>query len=223
LRGIMTSVREKALGFLQRAARLLRTRRDTTPIDSAAALESFVGTRSAYIAQKTLYGYVKTRMGIRYVAMFEDKNIIASLNIAKMYVFAACLSDLTVYAVATALHGRPVGNDAREALARRCYAAGLHENAAGAPAEFSAQDCIDEFDRRLAETDWPHGARQPENFTRSPRALKKWAPIEDKMKNFDSEIIENSVKYAWRDIREQFGKRIDGDAVGAEWSRQPAD
>jgi len=213
---------QKVAGILRGAAGLLWTRRDTTPIVSVAALENFIATRSAYIAQKTLYGYVKTRMGIRYPAMFEDKNIIASLNIAKMQVFAACLSDLTIYAVAASLHGRPLGNDARQAMARRCYAAALRENAAEAPAEFSAQDCIDEFHRRLAETDWQRGAFQPENFTRSPRALLRWAPIADELKNFDSEIIENSVKYAWRDIREQFHKRINGHAVGADWSRQSA-
>ena len=218
----MTSIWKKAGAFLYGAAELLRTRRDTARIDSVGVLEGFITTRSTYIAQKTLYGYVKTRMGTRYPAMFEDKNIIASLNIAKMHVFAACLSDLTIYAVATALHGRPVGNDARQAMARRCYAVGLRETAAGAPAEFSAQNCIDEFDRRLTETDWQRGALQPENFTRSPLALLKWAPIAENLKKFDSEIIENSVKYAWRDIREQFRKRIDGDAVSADWLRQPA-
>jgi hypothetical protein len=218
----MNSFWDTAADFLRGAAGLLRTRRDTTPIDSVAALEDFVATRSAYLAQKTLYGYVKTRMGIRYPAMFEDKSIIASLNIAKLHVFAACLSDLTIYAVATALHGLAVGNDDRQEMARRCYAAGLREIIPDVPAEFSVQDHIGEFDHRLAETDWQRGALQPENFTRSPRALFRWAPIEDKLKNFDSEIIENSVKYAWRDIREQFHKRIDGGAVGADWSRQPA-
>jgi hypothetical protein len=218
----MNAIWEKAGAFLRDAASLLRSRRETTPIDSVAALEGFVMTRSTYIAQKTLYGYVKTRMGTRYPAMFEDKNIVASLNIAKMYVFAACLSDLTIYAVATVLHGRPVGNDARQQMAKRCYATGLRETAVGAPAEFSVQDCIDEFDRRLAETDWQRGALQPENFTRSPLALLRWAPIADNLKKFDSEIIENSVKFAWRDIREQFRKRIEGDAVSADWARQPA-
>jgi hypothetical protein len=218
----MTSIWQKAEAFLRGAAGLLWTRRDTAPIDTVAALADFVTTRSTYIAQKTLYDYVKTRMGIRYPAMFEDKNIIASLNIAKMHVFAACLSDLTIYAVATALHGYPVGNDARQEMARRCYAAGLRETAAGASAGFSAQDCIDEFDRRLAGTDWQRGALQPENFTSSPLALLKWAPIADNLKKFDSEIIENSVKFAWRDIRERFRKRIDAAAVAADWSRQPA-
>jgi hypothetical protein len=215
----MNAIWEKAGAFLRDAASLLRSRRDTTPIDSVAALEGFVTTRSTYIAQKTLYGYVKARMGTRYPAMFEDKNIIASLNIAKMYVFAACLSDLTIYAVATVMHERPVGNNDRQEMARRCYAAGLRETAADAPAEFSAQDCTEEFARRLAETDWRRGALQPENFTCSPRALVRWAPIADNLKKFDSEIIENSVKYAWRDIREQFRNRINGDAVSADWPR----
>ena len=156
-----------------------------------AALEKFVSTRAAFVAQKTLYGYVKTRMGTRYVAMFEDKAMVASLNIAKMHVFAACLSDLSIYAVATAAYGHAVPNDSSRELARRCYAAGLRDNSADAPAEFSAQECIDEFDRRLSETDWQHGARQPENFTQSPASLVRWAPIADKLKKFDSEIIEN--------------------------------
>jgi hypothetical protein len=218
-RDLMTSFSEKAAEFLRGAAGMLMPRRDEGPVDSVAALERFVATRSAYIAQKTLYGYVKTRMGIRYPAMFEDKNIIASLNIAKMHVFAGCLSDLTIYSVATVLHRCAVGNDAREALARRCYAAGLRENTADAPAQFSPQDCLGEFDRRLADTDWQRGALTPENFTSSPLALMRWAPIEGKLKDFDREIVINSVKFAWRDVREQFHKRTDGSAVAADWSR----
>jgi hypothetical protein len=216
----MTSLREKTGSFWRKFMTLVGARPDTAPVDSVTALEKFVATRSAYVAQKTLYGYVKTRMGIRYAAMFEDKNMIASLNIAKMHVFAACLADLSIYAVATAVHGRSVPNDSSRELARRCYAAGLHDNSAEAPAEFSAQDCIDEFERRLAETDWQHGARQRENFSQSPAALVRWAPIADKLKKFDTEIVENSVKFAWRDVREQFNKRLDAAAVAADWARQ---
>jgi hypothetical protein len=222
-RDLMTTFSGKAAEFLRGAAGMLMPRRDKGPIDSVAALETFVTTRSAYIAQKTLYGYVKTRMGIRYPAMFEDKNIVASLNIAKMYVVAACLGDLAIYTVATVLDGHSVRNDAREALARRCYVAGLRENTADAPAQFSAQDCLGEFDRRLADTDWRRGALTPENFTSSPRALMRWAPIEGRLKDFDKEIVVNSIKFAWRDIREQFHKRIDGGAVAADWSRLSPD
>lgn len=211
---------EKAANFLRGAAGLLRTRRDTTPIASVAALENFIATRSAYLAQKTLYGYVKTRMGIRYPAMFADANVIASLNIAKMHMLAACLSDLTVYGVAQALHNQPIGNEERETLALRIFQAGLRDNAGEAPPQFSAEDAVDAFKRRLAETDWRKTALLPDNFTASPRALLRWAPIAEKLKEFDSEIVENSVKFAWRDIREQFRKRIDAAAVGADRPRQ---
>lgn len=215
----MTSIRELTVGFWRKVLPLLRNRRASTPIDSVASLEDFVSTRAAYVGQKTLYGYVKTRMGIRYPAMFEEKPLILSLNIAKMYVFAACLSDLAIYAVAVGLHGQPVPNDAREALARRCYDYAMRENSGSAPEQFSAQDCVVEFDRRLGETDWSMRGREPDNFTASPRALFRWAPIADKLKKFDAEIIENSVKYAWRDIREQYRKRIDAAALAADWAR----
>jgi hypothetical protein len=218
----MTTIREKAGTLWHMVLGVLRNRRETAPIDNVAKLQDFVATRSAYLAQKTLYSYVKTRMGIRYPAMFEDKNIIASLNIAKLHVFAACLSDLTIYAVAIGLRGQPIGNGEREELARRCYKVALAEIIGAAPEQFSVPDYVGEFDRRLADTDWQHGALQPENFTRSSRALVRWAPIEDELKKFDSEIIENSVKYAWRDIREQYRKRINVDAIGADWSRQTA-
>jgi hypothetical protein len=217
----MTSLLQKAGSFLWQVAGLFGAWGDTGPVDSVASLEKFVATRSVYVAQKTLYGYVKTRMGTRYVAMFNDKNIIASLNIAKLHVFAACLSDLTLYAVATALRGLPVGNDEREAMARDCFATGLRDNIGEAPEQFSAQDCIAEFDRRLAETDW-NRAGQPDNFTRSPRALMQWAPIAENLKAFDSEIVENSVKFSWRDIREQFNKRLNAAAVGTDWARRAA-
>ena len=161
-------------------------------------------------------------MGTRYPLMFEDEQLILSLNIAKLNVFAACLSDMTVYAVAIVLHDRPVGNDERVALARRCYEAALQENAANAPAEFPAQPCTDEFVRRLGETDWRSRARQPDNFTVSPRALVRWAPIADELKKYDTEVVENSVKFAWRDIRGQLQKRLVADAVAADWSRQSA-
>ncbi len=215
----MTSLREKAGNFLRALTVLLGGGRGSGPVDSVAALENFIATRSSYVAQKTLYGYVKTRMGTRYPAMFEDANIIASLNIAKFNVFAACLSDMTIYAVAAALDGCPCGNDARAALARRCYAAGMRANAGDAPPEFSSQECIAAFDRRLAETEW-HRAGTADNFTASPRALVKWAPIADSLKKYDTEIIENSVKFGWRDIREQFRKRLGAATVCGEWAQQ---
>ncbi|MGH6790470.1 MAG: hypothetical protein ACRECC_12420, partial [Pseudolabrys sp.] len=122
--------------------------------------------------------------------------------------------------VASALGERP-GHDA-EKMARSCYIAALRAVAGEAPAPFSVHDCIGEFERRLAATDWRDAARQPGNFIRSPRALVRWAPIADKLKKYDSDTLENSVKFTWLDICEQFDNRLDAGAVSADWLRPAA-
>lgn len=194
----------------------LSSRRDSAPIDSVAALKRFVATRAAFIAQKTLYGYVKTRMGIRYPAMFTDDVFVSSLNIAKMHVFAACLSDLIIYAVAHALDDEAISDESRVDVALACFNQGLIDNRDQIVAGFSAARAATEFVTRLEGTDWGFGARQRQNFRRSPLALVRWAPIAPELKRYDTEIVENSIRFAWREVRVELHKRLDAAAIAAE-------
>jgi hypothetical protein len=41
-------------------------------------LETFIQTKSAWVSQVTLYGYLKTRMGTRYVLHFENEKFMES-------------------------------------------------------------------------------------------------------------------------------------------------
>ena len=43
-------------------------------------LEEFVQKKSAWVSQVTLYNYLKTRMGTRYVLHFNDEKFLASRN-----------------------------------------------------------------------------------------------------------------------------------------------
>ena len=194
----------------------LSIRRDMSPIDSVTGLNEFVATRSAFVAQKTLYGYLKTRMGTRYPSMFEDDIFVESINIAKMHVYAACLSDLTIFAVAHATREQPVTDDQRGDMAMTCYRLGLAGNEGRAPPGFNAAECIDAFAHRLDGTDWPFGALKRENFRQSPLNLVKWAPIAPRLKRYDNEIVENSIRFAWHEIRRQYHKRLDPAAVVAD-------
>jgi hypothetical protein len=218
----MQSMLKTAARFWPEFVGRLTVRRDKAAIADVGALQDFLATRSTYIAQKTLYGYVKTRMGINYPRMFEDALIVKSLNIAKMQVFAACLSDLTIYAVGAGLHDQPMGNDDRRALALHCYRSALQGVAHDVAEHFSAPDQINGFASRLDGVDW-RTASQAENFTASPAALVRWAPIADQLKKFDTEIIQNSVKFAWLEVREEFQARIDGKRVCQDWLRQPTE
>lgn len=209
--------------FLPEFIARLTMRRESEPLDSVSGLTRFVSTRAAFIAQKTLYGYLKTRMGTRYPSMFEDDVFVRSIDIAKMQVFAACLSDLALFAVRRALQDArlddiPLDDGLRRQLALRCFRQGLADNAeqAGAVEAFSPAESEAAFRRRLAFFDWHDGLGDPDIFAESPAALVRWAPIAPELKKFDEEIVRNSVRFAWRDIRGQLEKRVDGPAIAAE-------
>ena len=60
-------------------------------IDIAIAeLKKFIQGKSAWVSQETLYGYLKTRMGTKYVLMFEDEIFLESINKAKWNIYSEC-------------------------------------------------------------------------------------------------------------------------------------
>ena len=66
-------------------------------IKSFDELEEFIQTKSAWVSQVTLYGYLKTRMGTRYVLHFENDEFMKSVNLAKWNMYAIAPQDLTFF------------------------------------------------------------------------------------------------------------------------------
>ena len=67
-------------------------------IKSKKDLENFIQERSAHVSQTTLYGYLKTRIGVKYIAMMEDEVFLKSINIAKWNIYVVALADCAFYA-----------------------------------------------------------------------------------------------------------------------------
>ncbi len=213
---------KRAKAILPEILARLTIRRDSGPIDSTEALCNYVSTRAALVAQKTLYSYLKTRMGIRYPLMFEDDAIISSINIAKMHIYAACLSDLAIFATSVALGAETVDDAARRKLALLCFERALADNEEQAhkvAASFSIPEAVAAFERRLAFWDWQARLSGLEIFSESPEALFQWAPIAPELKKYDREIVENSIKFTWHEVRRKLEKRIDSAALAAEAAR----
>ena len=61
------------------------------------SLATFLSTRASHVAQTSLYGYLRTRAGTRFPELFENQDIVKSINIAKWHIWLACVSDLAVY------------------------------------------------------------------------------------------------------------------------------
>lgn len=201
----------------------LSVRSDYAPLDTVERLFQFVSTRSALVTQKKLYGYLKERMGLRYPKEFENEAFARSIDIAKMQVFAASLSDLTVFAMAHLSAQADVKEVERRALAIACYAAAMRDNASQAPDAAAVKQWIDDFRARADAVHWANVAAGESPFTESPKALFRWAPIADELKKYDREIVENSIRFAWNEVMQDYRRRLDAEAVIRDWEgREPA-
>ena len=69
-----------------------------TPIVDRDGLRRFLETRSSFVTQMSLYGYLRTRAGMRYPELFSNDEFAKAVDAAKWQMWLACLSDLSVYA-----------------------------------------------------------------------------------------------------------------------------
>lgn len=203
--------------FMREFAGRLVSGRDSGALADAASLCYFARTRAAYVTQKKLYEYVKARMGTSYPRNFENDDFIASMNIAKMHVFAAGLADMTMFAVANGTDRTSLSDDDRAVIARQCYVAGLNENDDGNVVPEHRDEWMAALDDRMGGAVWRVTGADEHHFTQSPKALVKWAPITDSLKKYDVDIVENSIRFAWQEVRSDFFKRVDPQAIAASW------
>ena len=73
---------------------LLNYFKKTKKIENYSDLKEFIQKKSAWVSQVTLYGYLKTRMGAKYVLMLEDEIFLGSINKAKWNIYIVALQDL---------------------------------------------------------------------------------------------------------------------------------
>lgn len=209
---------QAAIGWV---GRVFAERFDRSAIDSVDGLGRFIGTRAAYIAQTSLYGYLKTRMGTSFQRHFEDDEFSRVIRASAIRLFYSCLSDLTVFAVATArTTGTSLTNETAVALARSCFHDGLARGLDGNELALVPPEVFSDFEGRLAATDWDGAAHREAAFGGSVADLIRFAPVIDQYKALDQEVVTNSIRFRWRDVREGLRKRIDGDAIAHDWLRR---
>jgi len=187
------------------------------PLNTVEGVVEFIQTRAAYVAQTSLYGYLKTRMGMKYAAIFQDDAFAPSLAIAKWNVFVSCLSDLTIFAVATAVQNIDGSEVERASLANHCFTRAARNTIDDPKFQNLLEESIANFSRRTQRTNWQKSAIGENAFWQSPEDVVRFAPILSELKELDEQIVVNSTRFRWRDVREQLRKRIDGKAVVKDW------
>ena len=207
--------------FFARAGSSLAGRLFAPPIGSVEALAQFVGQRAALVAQSTLYGYLKTRMGTKFPVYFADDRFAGEIKQAAVRQFVSCAADLSIHAAA--LVAADGGLDRRTAadLAQSCFAGALAQGLADVdPAMVSAGEPV-AFAERAERTAWASAAQGEAAFSGSIEGLIRNAPVIDEFKRADSAIVRNSIRFRWRDVRQELRKRLDGVAVREEMRQRP--
>ena len=167
-------------------------------------LKSFIQKKSAWVSQVTLYNYLKTRMGTKWVLHFDDEKFLASINQAKWNIYSVALQDLTFYS----LSYLSVFYDYKKTdNATNMYEEILNQELAnGMPKEVVAQ-AKKKFTERLDKIDW-NDYYKSWPFNESALALYEWAPIAEELKALDRKIVLNSMILKWDNIKDEFSKLI---------------
>ena len=167
-------------------------------------LKQFIQKKSAWVSQVTLYSYLKTRMGTRYVLHFDNEELLGSINKAKWNIYSIALQDLIFFCFSylnVNFNYLDVDN------AKKIYENILDdESSNGMPTDI-VEKGKKRFEERLQKMDWKtHYKSLP--FNDSALSLYEWAPIADELKTLDRKIVLNSMILKWDNIKDEFIKLI---------------
>ena len=167
-------------------------------------LKFFIQKKSAWVSQVTLYNYLKTRMGTKWVLHFDDEKFLASINIAKWNIYSISLQDLTFYTFSY-LHIFYKYQETDQA--KKIYEEILNKEIENGMPDEIILNAKEKFKERLEKIDWKTYYKSWP-FNESALALYKWAPIADELKTLDRKIVLNSMILKWENIEDEFKKLI---------------
>ena len=167
-------------------------------------LEVFIQTKSAWVTQVTLYNYLKTRMGTRYVLHFDNDEFMGSVNLAKWNIYSVALQDLSFFSFS---YLRVNFNFQDTDKAKEIFNKILDDEISNQmPLDIVDQARID-FDNRFQNINWDNYYTDLP-FNPSALSLYKWAPIAEELKTLDRKIVLNSMILKWDVIKQEFQNLI---------------
>jgi len=167
-------------------------------------LENFIQTKSAWVTQVTLYSYLKTRMGTKYVLHFDNDVFMSSVNLAKWNIYSVALQDLTFF---TFSYLKVNFNYQDIDQAKEIFNKILDDEISNKMPTGIIDEARKNFDERFQNIDWEIYYKDLP-FNPSALSLYKWAPIVDELKTLDRKIVLNSMILKWDVIKEEFKNLI---------------
>ena len=170
-------------------------------ISTEEDLQKFIQQRSAHVTQTTLYGYLKTRIGVKYTAMVDDEVFSKSINIAKWNIYMIALADCTFYTFSYLLNEKNL----KKNNCKEIYLDIIEKEKDNGLSDEVYLKAKKEFLDRYEKIDF-HKYYLDNPFKESCLALYNWAPIADELKTLDKEIVLNSMRLKWNLKIDEFKK-----------------
>ena len=156
-------------------------------------LEHFIQTKSAWVTQVTLYNYLKTRMGTRYVLHFDNDVFMSSLDIAKWNIYSVALQDLTLF---TFSYLKVNFNHQNIDQSKEIFSKILENEISNKMPVDIVEEAKKTFNERIQNINWEIYYKDLP-FNPSALSLYKWAPIAEELKTLDRKIVLNSMILKW--------------------------
>ena len=172
----------------------------TKKIENYSDLKEFIQKKSAWVSQVTLYGYLKTRMGAKYVLMFEDEIFLGSINKAKWNIYVVALQDLIFYTISYLKNERNLYDTEKS---KDIYFEILEEELNNEIPKEIFEKAKKEFSERYEKINWTDYYKSLP-FNSSALALYNWSPIAEELKTLDKKIVLNSMILKWDNIKKEF-------------------
>ena len=173
-------------------------------IKNIGNLQEFIQKRSAWVSQVTLYNYLKTRMGTKWVLHFDDDVFLTSVNKAKWNIYTVSLQDLTLYCLS---YLSVYFNYQETDKAKEIYENILKNEIQNEMPQEIIDKGIESFNKRLEKVEW-NTYYKSWPFNESALALYEWAPVAPELKTLDRKIVLNSMILKWDNIKDEFSKLI---------------
>tara|TARA_B100001013_G_C24511444_1_gene403125 strand:- start:136 stop:762 length:627 start_codon:yes stop_codon:yes gene_type:complete len=176
----------------------------TKKIENYSDLKDFIQKKSAWVSQVTLYGYLKTRMGAKYVLMFEDEIFLGSINNAKWNIYMVALQDLTFYTISYLKNERNLHDTEKS---KEIFFQIIDDELKNEIPKDIYDKAKSEFSIRYEKINWIDYYKSLP-FNSSALSLYDWSPIADELKILDRKIVLNSMILKWENVQKEFIKII---------------
>jgi hypothetical protein len=199
------SYHEKSMSYWSRLVAYFRP----PPIDSAAALGTFLQERASLIAQKCAIDYVRGKTGLASYALFTEKPFLDALDVCRWETFVAVLGDLAI--VAEGVLRPQVAPEQRRRLGEGLVA--LHDGVlASLPAPAHRPqgwgDVIAAFQTRLHEAELTPPRQALDVADHSAQRLFDTLPIHLNMRELDEPVVYGAVRFRMIAVRQEMQRRF---------------